>query len=103
MKKTPPHTAGPWAASPADMFGDHNIILADQTEDCRAIAAVVSNMRDHAEVSANARLIAAAPELLEALEEARNVILNHGEDAMTLMSALVMADAAIAKAKGEAA
>lgn len=34
-----------------------------------AIAAVVSNLRGPLEVEANARLIAAAPELLEELEE----------------------------------
>ena len=49
------------------MFGDHNIILADNTDDCRAIAAVVSNLRPAEEVESNARLIAAAPDLLEAL------------------------------------
>lgn len=55
-------TPGPWLAEPADMFGDHNIVLLDSSEDCRAVAAVVSNMRDPGEVAANARLIAAAPD-----------------------------------------
>jgi hypothetical protein len=68
----PAHTPGPWTAEPADMFGDHNIILADSREDARAIAAVVSNIRDPDEVAANARLIAAAPELLETLTACRD-------------------------------
>lgn len=71
---TPPDpagpTPGPWVAEPADMFGDHNIVLADQSEDRRAVAAVVSNMRDPAEVAANASVIAAAYCMLEALEGA---------------------------------
>lgn len=63
------HTPGPWVAEAADWFGDHNIVLRDG-EDRRAVAAVVSNMRDPVEVAANARLIAAAPELLSQLEDA---------------------------------
>lgn len=52
-------TAGDWLAEPADMFGDHNIILAE-SEDMRAVAAVVSNMRSEDEVEANAAFIALA-------------------------------------------
>ena len=52
-------TAGDWLAGPADMFGDHNIILAE-SEDRRAVAAVVSNMRPEDEVEANAAFIALA-------------------------------------------
>lgn len=63
------HTPGPWMAEPADMFGDHNIILADHSEDARAIAAVVSNIRDPHEVAANAALVAAAPIMLATLEK----------------------------------
>ena len=61
------YTPGGWKAEPADMFGDHNITLADDAGDCRAIAAVVANLRPEAEVAANARLIAAAPELAKGL------------------------------------
>jgi len=56
-------TPGPWEAQPADMFGDHNIVLSRMADDRRAVAAVVSNMRPEPEVAANARLIAAAPTL----------------------------------------
>lgn len=59
------HTQGPWRASSADMFGDHNIIPAGQEA---AVAAVVSNLRDPLEVAANALLTAAAPTMLKALQ-----------------------------------
>lgn len=62
------HTPGPWRAEAADMFGDHNIVLADGGDDCRAIAAVVSNLRPPEEVAANASVIAAATDLLNALD-----------------------------------
>ena len=57
------HTPGPWRTEGADHFGDHTI---DQEGGSLAIAAVVSNLREEDEVSANACLIAAAPDLLEA-------------------------------------
>ena len=90
-------TAGPWVAEPADMFGDHNIVLDDRSEDCRAIAAVVSNMRDPVEVAANAHLIAAAPDLLEAVERARRHAENIG---ITDGGYIAQLDASIAKARG---
>ena len=66
-------------ADPADEFGDHNIVRAYESglpmeEDRLAIAAVVSNLRPADEVAANARLIAAAPDLLEALGKAVSLI-----------------------------
>lgn len=61
------HTPGPWLAEGVDMFGDHNIVLSASANDCRAVAAVVSNMREPSEVAANARVIAVAPEMLAAL------------------------------------
>jgi len=63
-------TAGPWIASEADWFGDHNIQSKEGVEtdtDHLAIAAVVSNLRPADEVAANAYLISAAPTLAEAL------------------------------------
>ena len=56
-------TPGPWEASNADMFGDHNIQRHD-SEDRAAIAAVVSNLRPVEEVAANARAISEVPEIL---------------------------------------
>lgn len=57
------HTKGPWSAEGPDPFGDYNI---HEPSARLAIGAVVSNLRPAKEVSANARLIAAAPDLLEA-------------------------------------
>lgn len=62
-------TKGPWVAEVADMFGDHNIVLTREADDCRAIAAVVSNMRPVGEVEANAYLTAASPDLYEVAAE----------------------------------
>lgn len=61
------HTEGPWLATGPDMFGDYNIVLADRSNDCRAVAAVVSNMRDPLEVAANAMLTKAGPTMLKTL------------------------------------
>ena len=59
------HTIGPWNAEGPDEFGDWNIHPPHQ----RAVtAAVISNVRDAEEVEANAHLVAAAPEMLAALE-----------------------------------
>jgi len=96
-------TPGPWLAEPADMFGDHNIVLSDG-EDRRAVAAVVSNMRDPSEVAANARLIAAAPDMLEALvfitdENAPYSATQAWRD--RIVEARTKVCAAIAKARGE--
>ncbi|GFM73801.1 hypothetical protein PSCICL_47930 [Pseudomonas cichorii] len=58
------HTPGPWRHEGPDYFHDFNILSPC---DSLAVAAVVSNMRELPEIAANAKLIAAAPELLEAL------------------------------------
>jgi len=63
------HTLGPWGASGADMFGDHNITPAHETA---AVAAVVSNLRNPLEVAANALLVASAPTMLKALQILRD-------------------------------
>ena len=58
------HTPGPWNAEGPDWAGDFNIAPSSETA---CVAAAVSNMRPAEEVSANATLIAAAPDLLQAL------------------------------------
>lgn len=63
-------TSGPWIASKADMFGDHDIQSKDGVEtdsDHSAIAAVVSNLRHPEVVAANAALIVALRNNAEAL------------------------------------
>lgn len=94
-------TPGPWEADTADMFGDHNIVLADNTDDARAIAAVVSNLRPEGEVAANARLIATAPELLIALCQYRDD-LRYPPAPDSIERRLAMIEKLITRATGEA-
>lgn len=86
------YTSGPWRAEDADMFGDYAIT---QEGGGLAIAAVVVNLRGADEVSANAYLIAAAPELYEAAKDA----LVSAEHAGLLRTAKALR-AAVAKAEG---
>lgn len=60
----PSHTTGPWSVEGPDAFGDFNIHCQHERA---VVAAVINNVRPPDEVAANARLIAAAPALLEAL------------------------------------
>lgn len=62
------HTAGPYTFTGPDEFGDFNIVKQNSAGDIRAIAAVVSNLRDPNEVLANARLLASAFCMLKALK-----------------------------------
>ena len=59
------HTKGPWAVSYSSSHSSHQTFDVD--------------MRNpkHEEKEANAKLIAAAPELLEALIEAKNELMHH--------------------------
>jgi len=65
------HTNGPWEACQRGAYGDFDcnsrVIRSSDPDDMRRIAAVHCYAGD-AETYANARLIAAAPEMLEALE-----------------------------------
>jgi hypothetical protein len=86
------HTKGPWKTHLVDS-------TAIVTEDGKLIAKAEGDYHlDHAAMEANARLIAAAPDLLEALE-----LLQAGwsKNAITA-GTWAIARAAIAKAKGEA-
>jgi hypothetical protein len=85
------HTQGEWIAKGTEVFcGEHRI----------ASTAIVCNSQDAATDKANARLIAAAPQLLEALEELF-FISNPGVFGGSLDDARESARAAIALAKGE--
>lgn len=74
------HTAGPWHIVPYG-DGDSLVICLDEAGDKRVAFMAVPGQRDQQErrktwkrIKANARLIAAAPELLEALKDARTTI-----------------------------
>jgi hypothetical protein len=90
------HTPGPW-----QVHGSH-IYTADPE---RALLAQVFNSGSKASdypLQANARLIAAAPELLEALKDALFHVANQGDIGVDQWLACERkARAAIAKAEGE--
>jgi hypothetical protein len=64
------HTPGPWVShvSKVDEFTGNEVILIRAESPLRGIVSIED---DHEEAQANARLIAAAPEMLRALKEAR--------------------------------
>ena len=93
------HTPGPFWAEGPDEFGDYNILHKGNS---LAVAAVVSNMRPPGTVKANADLLAAAPDLLEALEALADEVQGvTSGDRLTRIEACRNARTAIAQAKGE--
>jgi hypothetical protein len=99
------HTPGPWAFSRCDQFGDMRFYVAQQdgapyTPDYSDVATLVAETVSGERVAiqeANARLIAAAPDLLEALSLASQ---SAGFQYMTHETRNAI-DEAIAKATGE--
>lgn len=87
------HTAGSWQAVPYDDYDEYSINAMD-----RMVARTNGHHLDPGEHEANACLIAAAPELLEALKSIANYLqdCDYEEDEHPLSTAL----AAIAKAEG---
>ena len=95
------HTPGPWAFFDASSIEDEPYFVIDTGNDRETIAEGVRN-------EANAHLIAAAPDLLEALEAAADVFATHdgNEDhevswAYFKSAALDYIIPAIRKARGE--
>ena len=86
------HTPGPWNR----IKGDRNVYSASGTV-CKT-PAIIGGGSAAANWEANARLIAAAPDLLEALSE----IINDGGKFVMTHETHRKARAAIAKARGEA-
>ncbi len=76
------HTPGPWMESSFEVWSPLN---------GKRFGKVVANLRraeaPDAETKANAQLISAAPELLEALLECKDLILRHGLKPLPLHSA----------------
>lgn len=101
------HTPGPWiieytAASLSTLKRDFIITHSDEnlrSHICRIFDA--SLCPEHGESQANARLIAAAPELLEALEKARDELRGLPHSLGYEFTHLQEINSAIAKAKGE--
>ena len=93
------HTPGPWTArhTPSRCSGVADLWCIDWSKDQEEVAEIV-----HGE--ADARLIAAAPDLLEALEELRSAAIDldqeDGESVKLCENAIYKARHAIAKARG---
>jgi hypothetical protein len=91
------HTPGPWkAVVRSNQLGPRSAFVTDDKHKQRLFASDKPTATD----IANARLIAAAPELLDALEALRNEC--SGTPRPNVMLALLAnADLAIAKARGQ--
>jgi hypothetical protein len=97
------HTPGPWNCNRASAAGREIIVSEVSPVD---VAVLSHRDKSQSEINANARLIAAAPDLLEALEwcaETLAVFVADGSAApeSVIGKNLTTARAAIAKATGE--
>ena len=92
------HTPGPWHVSD-DMYGVGNLLVAGVTA---SNAEPIANCGLGKTGKANARLIAAAPELLDALQTAAMALIGYTHRNEIIENALDSARAAIAKATGGA-
>jgi hypothetical protein len=95
------HTLGPWSVSPVgrSVYGHRSEVSYDGSPYTPRICDCIFGGKGDEQLAANAHLIAAAPELLEALEMIHRVMIqrNIGEDEREVADA---AWAAIQKAKG---
>lgn len=94
------HTPGPWAASLSEHVLDGNRIVSTRVNGPRRgiVATAYAHERNVDECDANARLIAAAPELLRCLESATELL----KSEPLLVNTVRSFRRAIALAKGEA-
>ena len=98
MKK---HTPGPWFDAGSDTyFPDQTNIKANSGTESFYVAAVIGGLSED-EHKANVSLIAAAPDLLEALQDVVNSVARCTSGDVCQMSDFSSARAAIAKATGE--
>lgn len=106
MSNTKKHTPGPWKVSPLLSASENHRGFHIISPDGWRLAQVQPYDEDGVQGGANAQLIAAAPELLEALEAALAWYMDtpefiHGDDSMP-MDTFNEAHDAIAKARGQA-
>ena len=87
------HTQGIWTVKKAIFC---TVIEAQKDE-----YYVCSMIEDNKSWKANAKLIAAAPDLLEALKEAYGYILNHDPSLYPVVPTIDIIEEAIAKVEGE--
>lgn len=98
------HTKGPWSIIDLEPkgYGDPQYVSKEiESADGRIVASVVFDSFDDYEVDANTSLIAAAPDLLEALELMASDYMRKDGLGFDLMASSMMFKA-IAKARGEA-
>jgi hypothetical protein len=90
------HTPGPWSLLANEVISKSGDVIADVTggEGNRFI-----DDEDNAECQANAHLIAAAPDLLAALEYALEFLTANDDGEEDVVNRIASAKAAIAKAK----
>ena len=90
------HTPGPWTYQP--LAGHHDFAVYPEDVTATSDVALVRDFNE-----ANARLIAAAPEMLEALKGAENLIAAHSTGIVkgAWPDTLAVLRAAIAKATGQ--
>jgi hypothetical protein len=97
------HTAGPWQATRISAYEQHDRLAVASVAPGQAELILVLHTFDGSQAEANVRLMAAAPDLLAALEEieAHHVQQNHlkGRDENRSRT-LRIARAALAKARG---
>ena len=92
------HTPGPWLYSehliyPCGAYGEDKLVKHGSKS-----VAMVRATGNAEETEANAKLIAAAPELLEALQDCRDILTDVFKNSKR--AAIIRADAAIQKATG---
>ena len=98
------HTPGPWTAisDPLHFHSLTTIIAGNVVRGIPQVRIDVGGKADIGELEENARLIAAAPELLEALEELYHLIDDaHDGDRVFTFELAQKAKSVIAKARGQ--
>lgn len=97
----PKHTPGPWVIENG-YDGEGQCIVSTDTEYGDCVCITKSLDQDFEGNEANARLIAAAPEMLEALETLSRQLVRLGTGVQAhLQDELKRAQAALSKARGE--
>lgn len=91
------HTPGPWTVTRVSKSTILKDLYVSASPERIARVVVPSTSKDIGEYEANARLIAAAPDLLEALKDLREAIKSRG--VISTVKALTKTDAAIAKTR----
>jgi len=93
------HTPGPWYRDP---YAENDIVSGTPEDGASICTMWEDGYKDEAQPRANANLITAAPDLLEALEDLVTLVdFIADEYDLSRMSETKAARAAIAKAKGE--